>query len=136
VFDNKTVFISAPAGYGKTTAVTVWLKERGLECAWISLDEDDASPGRLLQYLCAAVGKFLPDTFRPAEADQYALLEKLLYALQDCAQEFVIVLDDFQHMTDPLILHMLLRFMQYKPPGVHLIITSRGMSPLCSSRLF
>lgn len=127
---NRAVFVSAPAGYGKTTAVTAWLRERGLECAWVSLDEDDDSPGRLLQYLCAAAGRYLPDTFRASEADPYALLEKLLYALQDCGREFVIALDDFHHMADPVIFHLLLRFMQYKPPSVHLIITSRGEIPL------
>jgi LuxR family maltose regulon positive regulatory protein len=130
VFINKTVFISAPAGYGKTTMVTSWLRERKLECAWVSLDEDDGSPGRLLQYLCAAAGRYLPDTFRPSETDQYTLLEKLLYALQNCGREFIVVLDDFHYLTDPRILHLLLRFMQYKPPCVQLVITSRGDLPL------
>ena len=33
--------VSAPAGYGKTTAVSAWLENSGLVRAWLSLDEGD-----------------------------------------------------------------------------------------------
>jgi len=129
VYDKKTVFISAPAGYGKTTTVTAWLKARGLECAWVSLDEDDDNPIRFMRYLCASVGRYLSDTIDNTGTDPYVLLNELLYALQDSSQDFILVLDDCHHINHPGIIHMLLRFMQYKPPRVHLVITNRGRVP-------
>ncbi|KLU63591.1 HTH-type transcriptional regulator MalT [Peptococcaceae bacterium CEB3] len=39
--DYKLAFLSAPAGYGKTTAVADYLKRTGLKNAWLSLDEAD-----------------------------------------------------------------------------------------------
>lgn len=129
VYDKKTVFISAPAGYGKTTTVTAWLKARGLECAWVSLDEDDDNPVRFMRYLCASVGRYLTDSIDSTGADPHVLLDELLYALQDSRHDFILVLDDCHHINNPEIIRMLLRFMQYKPPWVHLVITNRGRLP-------
>ena len=129
VYNNKTVCISAPAGYGKTTTVTEWLKERGLKSAWVSLDEDDNNAVRFMRYLCASVGGYLSDAIHSAGADPYILLDKLLYALQDCKDEFILVLDDCHHIHDPQIHTLLLRFIQYKPPCVRLVITGRNRVP-------
>ena len=49
----KLSLISAPAGYGKTTLVTEWLHtlsdtNSDICVAWLSLDEADNDPARLL----------------------------------------------------------------------------------------
>src|SRR5258707_12729617 len=70
------VVVAAPAGYGKSTLMARWharLLERGVSCAWLSLDEDDNDAARFLRHLIAALqmanadigrdgaGKPLPD---------------------------------------------------------------------------
>jgi len=38
---GKLTLISAPAGFGKTTLLSYWIKQVSIPAAWISLDEDD-----------------------------------------------------------------------------------------------
>src|ERR671910_2096212 len=55
---HKLTLISAPAGFGKTTLLVEWLRERaGGEgsVAWLSLDEGDNDPTRFLSYLVTAL---------------------------------------------------------------------------------
>ena len=55
---RKLTLISAPAGFGKTTLLVEWLREReGGEgwVAWLSLDEGDNDPVRFMSYLVVAL---------------------------------------------------------------------------------
>ena len=49
--ERSLILVSAPAGYGKTTLVSRWLKETQIPSAWLSLDGGDNDPIRFLQYL-------------------------------------------------------------------------------------
>src|SRR5512146_1212843 len=51
--------VSAPAGYGKTTLVSSWLRETQIPTAWLSLEESDNDPIRFLQYLLTALQKIV-----------------------------------------------------------------------------
>jgi hypothetical protein len=41
---RKLTLISAPAGFGKTTLVSLWLAGCGRSATWLSLDEGDYDP--------------------------------------------------------------------------------------------
>src|SRR5512136_2945620 len=56
--------VSAPAGYGKTTLVSSWLRETGIPSAWLSLEDSDNDPVRFLQYLLTALQLIVP-SIRP-----------------------------------------------------------------------
>src|ERR687895_611156 len=63
---RKLTLISAPAGFGKTTLLVEWLRERaGGEgyVAWLSLDEGDNDPVRFLAYLVAALRRTVEEGF-------------------------------------------------------------------------
>src|SRR5882762_8207063 len=54
------VVVAAPAGYGKSTLMARWharLLQRGVSCAWLSLDEYDNDAARFLRHLIAALQK-------------------------------------------------------------------------------
>src|SRR5580698_3322751 len=54
----RVVAIVAPAGYGKSTLMTLWhdhLADRGVACAWLSIDEDDNDTARFMRHLIAAL---------------------------------------------------------------------------------
>ena len=61
---SSLTLVSAPAGYGKTTLVSSWLRETGLPSAWISLDEGDNDPIRFSVYFIAALQQIIP-TIQP-----------------------------------------------------------------------
>jgi LuxR family maltose regulon positive regulatory protein len=42
--DARVVFITAPAGYGKTTAAMQWMERIPSATAWLTLDRDDDDP--------------------------------------------------------------------------------------------
>lgn len=54
--DYKLVLVTAPAGFGKTTAAAVICWNTGMLHAWLSLDEDDNDPVVFWRYLVAALG--------------------------------------------------------------------------------
>ncbi|OQY22417.1 MAG: hypothetical protein B6I35_06130 [Anaerolineaceae bacterium 4572_32.2] len=56
---RKLTLISAPAGFGKTTLLSEWAN--GHLVVWLSLDEGDDDPARLLAYLVAALQTGEPD---------------------------------------------------------------------------
>ncbi|MFC1879623.1 hypothetical protein ACFLZW_06875, partial [Chloroflexota bacterium] len=51
---GKLTLVSAPAGFGKTTLVSEWVRGCGRPIAWFSLDKNDNDLARLLTYLIAA----------------------------------------------------------------------------------
>jgi hypothetical protein len=60
VLDGRcpVVVLAAPAGYGKSMLMARWhgsLSDRGVACAWLSLDEDDNDEVRFVRHLVAAL---------------------------------------------------------------------------------
>ena len=55
--EAAVTLVSAPAGYGKTTAVRSWCDERRTPFAWITLDGADNDPIRLWMYVATAVDR-------------------------------------------------------------------------------
>ena len=56
--DSTLVLVSAPAGFGKTTLLTQWLRPEtpeGPSVAWVSLDSGDNDPARFWAYVVAAL---------------------------------------------------------------------------------
>ena len=65
--NRKLTLISAPAGFGKSTLVTEWISNLRLKAqkesqteykiAWLSLDNGDNDPTRLLTYIIFALNQ-------------------------------------------------------------------------------
>ena len=85
---RKLTLLSAPAGFGKTTLVSGWIKSRqeeGFSVAWVSLEESDNDPPlRFWMCLLTALNSSYPDIGRQALALLYHALfaEALRYRLQ------------------------------------------------------
>src|SRR5208337_4936780 len=58
--DKRIIWISAPAGYGKTTLAANWLDARKLPCLWYQADEGDADIGTFYLYLGKAAKQAAP----------------------------------------------------------------------------
>lgn len=56
------VWVSAPAGAGKTTAVVQWLKAKRKSAAWLRIDPSDNDPGVLLPSIAGSFAPFLRES--------------------------------------------------------------------------
>jgi ATP/maltotriose-dependent transcriptional regulator MalT len=141
--DRALVLISAPAGYGKTTLVSSWLREINVPSAWLSLDEGDNDPIRFLQYLIAALQRIVPTLrsdlagllqgMQPAPFD--ATTSLLINEIAENSAPFVLVLDDFHVIHSSAILEMLAFLLEHVPPQMHLVLLARTDPPLPLARL-
>ena len=131
---SKVLFVSAPAGYGKSTAVLEWLNSGSLRSAWVSLDNRDNDAQAFWMYVCHALGDFdasiISDTGYALSSHELfeanihlsILLDKISGAISDV----FLVLDDFHTITDPHLSEDIAYFVNYLPPNMHLIIISRS----------
>lgn len=99
--DNKFIYLSAPAGYGKATAVTDYLLREKMRYAWFSIDEADNDPVKFWRYLTAAISKCVESSEVEGISIDAKLIgsnissDLLIHALESINYEFVIVLDDY-----------------------------------------
>ena len=141
--DRSLILVSAPAGYGKTTLVSSWLKETKIPAAWLSLDSSDNDPIRFLQYLLAALMPIAPGIeddlvcmlqgIQPAQFEN--VINLLANELGSFSDPFVLVLDDFHVVHSEVVLKMVSYFLEYMPPQMHLTILTRTDPALPLSRL-
>jgi LuxR family maltose regulon positive regulatory protein len=140
---HKLTLVSAPAGFGKTTLLSIWASEVDHPVAWFSLDSDDDDPAVFLRYLIAALQTIAPEagsTSLPLlQAPQPSGLESnlgiLINELASIPQDFALILDDY-HLIENQKIHAALTYLlDHLPPQMHLIISSRSDPPLQLSRL-
>jgi LuxR family transcriptional regulator, maltose regulon positive regulatory protein len=141
--EKALTLISAPAGYGKTTLVSVWLGEADVKSAWLSLDEGDNDPIRFLQYFITALQQIVPriqpdllgvlQGMQPAPYN--ALLNILINEIAGRAAPFVLILDDFHTLHAQPVLEMITYLLDHMPPQMHVVLISRTDPPLPLSRL-
>src|SRR5262245_32232745 len=121
------VLVSAPAGYGKTAAITrqLGLLPAGTALAWIAIDEDD-DLGRLAACLVAALEPYdlpwrtSPDALVAAQdgerASRQAFASELLNALAATdVPRGLIVLDDAHRIADPAVFEFLDAMLERMP---------------------
>jgi LuxR family transcriptional regulator, maltose regulon positive regulatory protein len=126
--------ISAPAGFGKSTLVSDWVRNHGeTSVAWVSLDHDDNDLSRFVSYMVAAlqplqlrIGKaalsLLGSLQAPTPED---LMTQLLNEVADLRSRIVLVLEDYHLITDPQIDAALTYAVDHMPRNFRLIVTTR-----------
>lgn len=129
------IVLAAPAGYGKSTQMARWharLLENGVQCAWLSLDEDDNDTARFMAHILAALHKASPGTAQEAAGGlpelvggSKPLLEILAADLARARQRIVLFLDDLQFLVEPEALKILDWLVNYAPRTLQLVIGSR-----------
>jgi ATP/maltotriose-dependent transcriptional regulator MalT len=140
---GKLTLVSAPAGFGKTTLVSEWIRDCGHPTAWLSLDKNDNDPSRFLIYLIAAlqridlgIGVDVQAVLEESLSPHFEiLLTRLISEMERLPDKSIIVLDDY-HLIDSKSVHDVINFLiEYLPPTIHLVITGRADPALPISRL-
>ena len=141
--DRALILVSAPAGYGKTTLVSGWLKEKKIPSAWLSLDNGDNDSIRFLQYLIATLSPLassieaeasgLLQGIQPAQFEN--VINLLVNELASFPEPFVLVLDDFHVIHTEAVLKILAYLLEHLPPQMHLALITRTDPLLPLARL-
>jgi LuxR family maltose regulon positive regulatory protein len=142
---QRLVLLSAPAGYGKTTALSRSLAQlpQGCALAWITVDEGDDLT-RFLACLTAALDPFdLPWRVAPESLPELAALSGLRRVADvvldtldaGAAGRAIIVLDDAHRVADPRVFELLDMLLRGLPRHLTLVVTSRFDPPLALPRL-
>ncbi len=146
--DRKLSIISAPTGYGKTTLLAHWrqVEEAEVPFAWVSLDEQDNDPIRLWRHIMEALHRTLPDEedfgtdvlvgmSAVGQGFVGTTLPTLINELAELPYQVVVVLDDYQFVTEEDAHESVAFFVEHLPENVHLVISSRTDPPLPLGRL-
>jgi LuxR family transcriptional regulator, maltose regulon positive regulatory protein len=156
---HPILLISAPMGFGKTTAVAEWLQQKVISVAWVSLEKADNDLMRFWRYVITAlcrqydavckyietwqtvsIGNVMPSqpsvqNLHTSSIDIEALLTALINALLNFSENMVLVLDDYQEIQDVAIHQSMAFLLEHLPPQLHLIILTRSDPPLAITRL-
>lgn len=140
---RAVVWISGPAGSGKTTLVASYLEEKKLPCLWYQVDEGDADPSTFFYYMGLAAKKAAPRRkLLPLLTPEYLpglyvftlrYFEMLFGYLKPPA---VIVFDNGERVPEDAPFFEILRSgISVIPQGITVIINSRRQFPLRFSAL-
>jgi len=141
------IWISSPAGSGKTKFIASYLTARHIPCIWYQCDEGDADPGTFFYYMAQAaqnavprrrivLPQLTPEYFQGIPAFSRRYFEQLYSLLlprssiRSAQREFFIVLDDYQDVpAEESLHHLLANALDMVPAGIHIVIISRNDPP-------
>lgn len=143
VSHHKLTLISAPAGFGKTSLLADWIKHTKILVGWLSLDSGDNDPIRFLTYICAAFDNLIEGASTNAQdmlesqqpVDPQSIIAILLNDLEKIPDPLVLVLDDYQFITNHPIHEACNYLLERATQNLHLVIASRADPPLPLARL-
>lgn len=134
--EQRLMVLSAPAGFGKSTVLSQLrsrLQAQGARVAWLSCDESDSEPARLLQYLVAAVAAVCPGFGSSATAllqgeiswPLEAAIDAFLDDLKGLSQDLYLMLDDFHRIRHPTLGQSSRYLIERLPEQVRLVASTR-----------
>jgi len=142
VEDSRVIFVGAPAGYGKTLAVTRWLEHTSRARAIFSADEYDNSVGVFCERVCAALFTCQPRNEILCEICSHsdfgnAPEKTVLKAISALAvkKKSVIGIDDFHLINSPAVLEFIRILINRLPENFQMVLISRHKLPQCFSDL-
>ncbi|MBI5033937.1 MAG: AAA family ATPase [Chloroflexi bacterium] len=135
--------VSAPAGYGKTTTVRMWVEEGGYPVAWVTLEKSDNDLRQFLIYFLTALEQAEDDLGQAAlevventqEVDLQRVLGLLVNDLYKLDQPIILVLEEFQLIENEKIDQFLEAILNQAVANLHLVITTREDPNLPLTRL-
>lgn len=140
---QRLILVTAPAGFGKSTAVAQWLKKQNRNATWLSLEGSDRHVIRFLSYLIHALQKIHPDigknqlaslqtTENPPLESVIAILINDIIKYDD---EIVLILDDYHEAENIDVNNVMTYLLDNLPQNLSLVITTRVYPDLALSRL-
>jgi LuxR family maltose regulon positive regulatory protein len=140
---QKLTLISAPAGFGKTTLTSEWVRHLDRSVSWLSLDESDNDLIHFLSYFIAALQRLGEnigqDELKRLRSPHPPAIEEILISIINqinaLSENVVFILDDYHLISTQAIHEAVTYFLDHMPENMHLVIVSRADPPLPLARL-
>ncbi|MGI9611521.1 MAG: hypothetical protein ACR2QO_01340, partial [Acidimicrobiales bacterium] len=137
------ILVSAPAGFGKTTAVVDWLQTEDHAFVWINLDDRDDHPHRFFSLVAEALYPIIGagrlagvlTSGSDAALGPSLLAAALLDDLEGCDEPLTMVLDDLHNLAHPVITEVLDIVASSLPETLQLVLVTRSDPPIRLGRL-
>lgn len=123
--------VNGPAGAGKTLLTADWAAGLRQPVAWLAVEAGDRRPGVFWAYVLQALracGASASDAVEaPADASRVdrKLLAALAAELNDSDRPVVLVLDEYDRVTDPEVTEQLEFVLHHAGRGLHLVLVTR-----------
>jgi ATP/maltotriose-dependent transcriptional regulator MalT len=131
--DAALTLLSAPAGYGKTTAVRAWCESVDAAVAWVTLDAGDNDPVRLWSYVATAVDRVRPGLGRGALQRLRVVgsaiedtVDELMNGIAALGSGLVVVLDDLHEVTDEECVASIDYALEHLPANARVLVITRA----------
>ena len=130
------VYISAPAGFGKSVSARLWLAGRSEARALLTLEDNDNRLPAFAHKLCAAFLELQPDNLSLGEIAGHPSLpdspkEFVLRAVEalDASGVGILALDDLNRITDVELWKLLSALLKKLPQNIGIMMLSRSWAP-------
>jgi LuxR family maltose regulon positive regulatory protein len=135
--------VSAPAGYGKTTTIRMWVEAAGYPAAWLTLENSDNDLNQFLTYALTALQQAGDDLGQAAleiventrEINLRHILGLLINDLYALDQPIILVLEDYHLIENEEIDQVIELMLNQAIANLHLVITTREDPNLPLTRL-
>lgn len=132
------ILVSAPAGYGKSIALTQYLEQSPLRHTWLSLDQEHNDLRTFLRYWVASIKTIFPEKLpqithllnNPTLPPLEIISEGLINALDEITEEYIFVLDDYHVISNQQVHDLLNSLIEYPPEHMQLVLLTRRDPPL------
>ncbi len=140
---KRFVYISAPAGCGKTVSTLLWIQKSGLKTIWLGLDVYDNTLTTFYRLFCTALFSVIPQeesltkiikeqSFNASPVEHTI---EVLSRLSFGDSKYALVFDDFHLITNEEIIKSLIYVVRRLPLSVTVLILSRDKLPRVFSPL-
>jgi len=134
--ERPLTLVSASAGFGKTTLLSIWIQSLPSErprIAWVSLDGGDNESTLFWLYVLTALDRELPGLctqlvtyLQTQQAPPLrSVLQTLINRLAGQSEQLLLILDDYHLVTEQAIHTSLTYLVEHLPPQLHLILVTR-----------
>ena len=131
--NKKLLLISGPAGYGKTTLITNWIKQSDMNTAWLTIDQEDNEIKSFIQGIINSFRVIDDKLFEgtnhllqlPNQDGVKAILSSFYSELRLIQQNIVLIFDDFHHIENNDINQILDKVIKYSNSNIKLALLTR-----------
>ena len=139
---KSLIFISAPAGFGKSTLIADWINQNKYKAAWFSIDNNLTSPALFFKAFIRALSRKSSINFSntenilkmPLNLSAKSTAFTILKEMEALEEDILLVLDNFHLLEDQLIYDFVTLLIKFMPARLNLIILSRKELPFSISR--